>query len=130
MKFNNPHILYYVDSLDESRAFYEKLGFQVTFTAEAGGQAVHHELLLDGFTLGIATKEAAMKDHGLTPGPNEGCELVLWAEDADSAVEFLLGIGATLISEPHNFLDNKLRAGWVRDPNGNPIQIVCKNSRG
>jgi hypothetical protein len=33
--------------------------------------------------------------------------------------------GAMLLSEPHDFLDHRLRVGWVQDPDGNPIQIVC-----
>ena len=126
MKFSNAHIIYYVEDLDESKTFYEALGFKVNFTAEIDGEAVHHEMLLDGFNLGIATKESAKEEHGLTPGPNSGCELVLWVEDTDLAIDYVIEQGATLLSPPHDFLDNKLRAGWVRDLNGNPIQLVCK----
>lgn len=126
MKFKNPHIIYYVESLDVSKNFYEKLGFKLNFTADIGGKAVHHELVLDGFNLGIATKDSAKEEHGLNPGINSGCELVLWVEDTDLAIEYLMENGATLLSNPHDFLDNKLRSGWVRDIDGNPIQLVCK----
>ncbi|WP_158587406.1 VOC family protein [Neobacillus notoginsengisoli] len=128
MKFKNPHIIYYVENLDESRNFYKRLGFKVSFTANVRGKAVHHELLLDGFNLGIATKETAKEEHGLTPGRNAGCELVLWVDDTDLAIEYVIENGATLLSPPHNFLDNKLRSGWVQDLDGNPIQLVSKNS--
>lgn len=60
---------------------------------------------LDVFTLGIATKEYARHDHGLNPGKNNGSELVLWTDDTDGAVEFLLKIGAKGLSVPHDFLD-------------------------
>jgi glyoxylase I family protein len=129
MKFNSPQINLYVESLEVSRKFYEKLGFMVNFTAEIAGKPVHHELMLDGFHLGIATKESAREVHGLNPGKNSGCEIVLWTDDTDTSIQYLLENGATMLSEPHDFLDNKLRSGWVGDPDGNPIQIVSKNKQ-
>ncbi|HET7627131.1 MAG TPA: VOC family protein [Bacillales bacterium] len=128
MKFTSPQVNLYIDNLDISKQFYEKLGFSLTFTAEMEGKAVHHELDLEGFKLGVATKESTEAIHGLIPGSNSGCELVFWTEDTDAAIEKLIHEGATRLSDPHDFLNGKLRAGWVRDPDGNPIQIVCKKS--
>lgn len=126
MEFKTPQINIYVNNLEVSRKFYEKLGFKLTFTAEIGGKPVHHELILDGFKLGIATKESTLEIHGINPGSNSGSEIVFWTENTDSAIQFLLANGAKLLSKPHDFLNNKLRAGWVEDPDGNPIQIVCQ----
>ncbi|MCO7126984.1 VOC family protein [Sporolactobacillus shoreicorticis] len=128
MKFKTPQINLYVENLDVSKAFYEKLGFTLTFTATIEDQAVHHELQMDGFTLGIATKDSAREVHGLIPGANSGCELVVWTENTDSAIHYLLKNGAQLLSEPHDFLGH-LRSGWIRDPDGNPIQVVCKKKK-
>ena len=128
MEFKTPQINLYVENLEASREFYEKLGFKLHFTAEIEDKAVHHELLLDGFTLGIATMESAREVHGLAPGKNSGCEIVLWTEDTDLAIQYLLENGATMLSKPHDFLDH-LRSGWVQDPDGNPIQIVCKRKK-
>jgi catechol 2,3-dioxygenase-like lactoylglutathione lyase family enzyme len=128
MEFKNPQINLYVDNLEKSRNFYEKLGFKLNFTATIEGKSVHHELILDGFKLGIATKESTHELHGLTPGKNSGCEIVLWTEDTDLAIQYLLENGAALLSIPHDFLNN-LRSGWVLDPDGNPIQIVCKRKK-
>lgn len=127
MKFETPQVNLYVEDLELSRKFYELIGFRVNFTAEIDGKAVHHEMVLDGFTLGVATRESARKDHGLNPGKNSGSEIVLWTEDTDEAVRFLLEGGASMLSEPHDFLNGKLRVGWVADPDGNPIQVVSKN---
>jgi predicted enzyme related to lactoylglutathione lyase len=82
------------------------------------------ELTKDGFTLGIATMEAA-KEHGLRPG-GEGhwIQIVLWTDDTDAAVNALVAKGAPLFSPAHDFLDGKLRSAWVADPDGNPIQLV------
>ncbi|WP_409294909.1 VOC family protein [Peribacillus sp. SCS-26] len=124
MKFSTPQVNLYVEDLEKSRAFYERLGFEHRFTAEIGGKETHHEFVLDGFTLGIATKESARDVHGLSPGKNEGCEIVLWTEDSDAAIEFLAEHGVTILSEPADFLN--LRAGYIQDPDGNPIHIVCK----
>lgn len=57
-----------------------------------------------------------------------GCEIVVGTEDTDSAIQYLIANGATILSNPHNFL-NDLRSGWVQDPDGNPIQIVCKRKK-
>lgn len=129
MKFETPQINLYVESLETSSKFYEKLGFKLTFTADIAGKAVHHELTLDGFKLGIATKESARDVHGLHPDRNMGCEIVMWTDDTDEAVHFLLDNGASVLSAPHDFLGGKLRAGWVTDPDGNPIQIVSQNDK-
>lgn len=129
MQFKGPQINYYVKNIEKSKEFYEKLGFILNFTAIIDGEIVHQEFVLDGFSLGIATHKSVEKEHGFTPGTNLGCELVLWVEDTDAAIEFCLENGATLLSPPHNFLDNRLRAGWIRDLDGNPIQLVSKNSR-
>lgn len=128
MNFKSPQINLYVNNLEKSKVFYQQLGFTQTFAAEIDGITVHCELVLDGFKLGIATKESTKEIHGLTPGENMGCEIVVWTEDADSAIKYLIENGATMLSEPHNFL-NDLRSGWVQDPDGNPIQIVCKRKK-
>ena len=126
MSFRAPQVNIYVESLDISRRFYESIGFRVNFTAEIGGKPMHHEMVLDGFILGIATRESAIEDHGLCPGKNDGCEIVLWTDDTDKGIQLLLDGGAVMLSEPHDFLDGKLRVGWVRDPDGNPIQVVSR----
>ena len=127
MEFKSPQINLYVTDLTRSRAFYEKLGFKLTFTAEIEGEAVHHELVLDGFKLGVASKTSANKVHGLTPGTNTGSEIALWTEDTDLALQYVLENGGTLLSEAHDFLTD-LRSGWVYDPDGNPIQLVCRKN--
>jgi hypothetical protein len=49
--------------------------------------SVHVELRLDGFTLGIASIEAARDHHGLRPeGDGRWIEIVLWTDDTNAAV--------------------------------------------
>jgi predicted enzyme related to lactoylglutathione lyase len=104
-------------------AFYSELGFVETFRTPASGEPVHVELTKDGFTLGIATMEAAKEHHGLRPGgEGRGIEIVLWTDDTDAPLNALVAKGAPVLSPAHDFLDGKLRAAWIPDPDGNPIQ--------
>jgi predicted enzyme related to lactoylglutathione lyase len=115
----------YSADLARAAAFYGALGFRETFRAPATGAPAHIELSLDGFTLGIATVEAAREHHGLSPkGEGRWIEIVLWTDDVDSAAAELAGRGAAVLSQPHDFLDGALRAAWVADPDGNPVQLV------
>ena len=41
-----------------------------------------------------------------------------------AALSTLTAHGARLLSPAHDFLDGALRAAWVADPDGNPIQLV------
>jgi catechol 2,3-dioxygenase-like lactoylglutathione lyase family enzyme len=125
LTFRAPMINLYSRDLPRAVAFYLGLGFVETFRTPASGETVHVELKLDGFTLGIATIEAARAHHGLRPeGEGRWIEMVLWTDDTDAALDALVAKGAPLLSPAHDFLDGKLRAAWVADPDGNPIQLV------
>jgi predicted enzyme related to lactoylglutathione lyase len=115
----------YSRHLSRAAAFYTELGFVETFRTPATGEPVHIELTLDGFTLGIATIEAAQQHHTLqVQGEGRGIEIVLWTDDADAALNALVAAGAPVLSPAHDFLDGHLRAAWSADPDGNPIQLV------
>jgi hypothetical protein len=58
----------YSRDLSPAADFYSGLGFVETFRTPESGEPVHIELILDGFTLGIATIEAAQNHHSLRPG--------------------------------------------------------------
>jgi catechol 2,3-dioxygenase-like lactoylglutathione lyase family enzyme len=123
--FRAPQINLYSRDLARAATFYIGLGFTETFRTPAIGEPVHIELKLDGFTLGIATVEAAREEHGLQPqGEGRWIEIVLWTDDVDEAVSTLMSQGAPLVLPVHDFLEGKLRVAWVADPDGNPIQLV------
>jgi catechol 2,3-dioxygenase-like lactoylglutathione lyase family enzyme len=123
--FKAPMINLYSADLSRAAAFYSELGFTETFRTPGSGEPVHIELTLDGFTLGIATIEAAKAHHNLrAEGEGRSIEIVLWTEDTDAALDAMVAKGARALSPPHDFLDGKLRAAWITDPDGNPIQIV------
>jgi catechol 2,3-dioxygenase-like lactoylglutathione lyase family enzyme len=126
--FRTPMINLYTLDLPKSLAFYEGLGFVETFRTPQDGPPIHVEVALDGFTVGIATVDAATADHGLQPQlKGRAIEIVLWTDDTDCAFADLTARGARPLSPPHDFLDN-LRLAWVADPDDNPIQLVQRQS--
>ncbi len=127
--FRSPMINLYSRDLARALAFYAQLGFEETFRTPKTGEPVHVELRLDGFTLGVATVEAAQGDHALgAEAGGRGIEIVVWTDDVDAAISQLSEAGAPILSPPHDFLEGRLRSGWVADPDGNPIQIVQRKA--
>jgi catechol 2,3-dioxygenase-like lactoylglutathione lyase family enzyme len=87
--YSAPMINLYARDLARAVAFYTALGFVETFRTPASGEPAHVELRLDGFTLGIATIEAAREHHGLRPaGDGRWIEIVVWTDDTDAALKF------------------------------------------
>ena len=125
LRFRDPAINIYSHGVSRLAEFYASLGFRETFRTPAEGIPVHVELTLDGFTVGIESVDAAVADHGLSPNlGGRPVEIVLWTDDTDAAHQRLTTDGAPSLSPPHDFLEGRLRAAWVADPDGNPIQLV------
>lgn len=126
--YREPMVNYYVHDVEGVAAFYrEQLGFSETFRTPASGPAIHIEVRLGTFVLGLASIEAARAMHQLplNPGLPRG-EIALWTDDVDVAFAALTAQGVHSISPPHDFLVTPpLRAAWLEDPEGNPIQIVA-----
>jgi len=124
-KFSAPMINLYSRDLGRAAGFYSGLGFRETFRTPETGEPVHIELTLDGFTMGIATVEGAKGHYGVgAEGEGRWIEIVLWTDDVDEAMKELVEKGARVLAPAHDFLEGKLRAGWVSDLDGNPIQVV------
>jgi len=127
--FRNPAINIYSHEVVRLVSFYEGLGFRETFRTPREGAAAHVEITLDEFTIGIASVDAAIADHGLSPDlSGRPVEIVLWTDDTDRDYARLTANGAPSLSRPHDFLAD-LRAAWVADPDGNPIQLVQHRQR-
>jgi uncharacterized glyoxalase superfamily protein PhnB len=85
--FSSPAINIYTHDVSRLVSFYsQQLGFKQSFRYPASGEALHVELKLDHFTLGIAAVESAVQDHGLCPElGGHPVEIVLWNDDTDGA---------------------------------------------
>jgi hypothetical protein len=122
--FRTPAINIYSHDVLRLVAFYEGLGFRETFRTPQDGPPVHVEVVLDGFTIGIASVETATIDHGLSPNlGGRPVEILLWTDDTDRDYARLIAEGAPSLSAPHDWLSD-LRLAWVADPDGNPIQLA------
>jgi len=116
----------YSSHVEETVAFYERLGFAERFRTPRDGPPIHVELDLDGFTLGVADVESARRDHGLdVTSDGTGAEVCVWVPDVDAACADLLAHGASVMSAPHDWLAD-LRVAWVADPDGHPVELVQK----
>jgi catechol 2,3-dioxygenase-like lactoylglutathione lyase family enzyme len=130
--FRDAMINYYVKDVEGLARFYcENFGFKETFRTPDSGPAVHIEVRLGDFLLGLADVEAARSMHNLAlnPGLPRG-EVAMWTDDVDDVYETLTKKGIRCISPPHNFLETPpLRAAWFEDPEGNIFQIVCQRKQ-
>ena len=124
--FHEPSINIITKDLQRLQTFYEKLGFRETFRTPREGMPVHVEVTLENFTVGISSVKAAISDHGLNLnlGGNP-VSIILWSDDTDGDYKRLTSEGAQSLSPPHTFLNN-LRAAYIADPDGNPVNIVQK----
>lgn len=124
--FRDPLVNIYVRDVEGMARFYrERFGFVEAFRTPADGTPVHIEVRIDGLRLGFADTAVARRMHGFvagTDGPRH--EVALWTDDIDATYAHLLANGAGPVSPPHEFLDGRLRAAWLTDPEGNHIQIV------
>jgi hypothetical protein len=74
----------------------------------------------------VATIDSLREVHGISadPGPARA-EVVVWTDDVDRAYADLAARNVSTLSAPHDFAGS-LRAAWVADPDGNPVQIVMR----
>jgi predicted enzyme related to lactoylglutathione lyase len=120
----------YADDVEPGVAFYAALGFEETYRYAPAGEPLHVELRSGGLTIGIASVRAARDEHRLEVSQEGGAmEIVLWCEDVDAAYAQALTAGATVMREPHDFQEGRLRVGWVMDPLGNPLELVQDRER-
>ncbi len=125
--FREPQVNLYVADVEVSVGFYRDLfGFRETFRTPERGAPIHVEMRLGTLILGVAAIGSVRKIHGLAVGGGPPrAEVVVWTADVDQAFATLTAKGARALSAPHDFLD-ALRAAWVADPDGNPVQIVAR----
>ena len=125
--FSRPQVNLFVDDVASSASFFvDHCGFTQTFRTPREGDPVHVEMVLDGFTLGIADHATGEAEHALggsTPGLPQ-CDLTLWCDDVNAGYERLVAAGATPVSPPHEFAGN--RAGWVKEPGGHLVSVVAR----
>ena len=130
--YRDPQVNFYVRDVETSVRFYVDLfGFAETFRTPESGPPAHVELRMGGLILGLASIESAQQVHAIPAGDGPArAEVCLWTDDVDQSYADLLAGGAQPMTAPHDFLDGRLRAAWVVDPDGNPVEIVAEGKSG
>ncbi len=126
-EFRNHLFNVFARTLEDPLRFYrDTLGLSETFRAPSEGPPEHVELELGPLNLSVSTLEALERNHGIRAGGGPPrFELVLWVEDVDGADRWFRAAGAPSLSPPHDFA-GRLRAAWIADPEGNPVQVVSR----
>ncbi|GGI11033.1 hypothetical protein GCM10007368_34190 [Isoptericola cucumis] len=123
--FTGTQVNLYADDVEAVVGFYRALGFAESYRYAPHGDPWHVELRLPGLTLGVASPIAARTEHGIgVSAEGAAMELVLWCDDVDAEFARAVDTGAEVMRAPHEFQDGRLRVAWVRDPAGNPIELV------
>ncbi|GGM02879.1 VOC family protein [Nakamurella endophytica] len=128
----DPQINLYVADIPAAVAFHrDLLGFTETFRTPVDGPPVHVELRLGALVLCLAHPDNALRMHGLRVGAGGSprAEVVLWCDGVDADHARLVAAGAPSLGPPHDFL-GRLRAAWVADPAGNPVELVQQRHEG
>lgn len=127
--FRSPQVNFYVRDVDAAIRFYGDLfGFTETFRTPSSGPPIHAEMQLGDFTLGLGSIDSAREMHGIPAGTGPArAELVVWTDDVDAAYARVIEQGAQPLTPPHDFVGT-LRAGWITDPDGNPVQLVARQA--
>jgi uncharacterized glyoxalase superfamily protein PhnB len=119
----------YAEDVDGAIPFYVALGFEETYRYPAEGTPAHVEVRNGGLTIGVSSVHAARNDHGFEASQGgASVEIVLWCSSSDAAYAQALELGATVLHEPHDFQNGRLRVARVLDPLGNPLVLVEKRS--
>lgn len=121
--YHDAQVILFVADTEASARFYEHFGFRETFRTDEV-PPVKVELLLEGFSLGLALPEPAARSHGIAPVTtgHRAC-ITLWTDDVEAAYRDALAAGARDHAAPHPFL-GRLRVAFVEDPDGHPVQLV------
>lgn len=124
MRFTSPQVILFVADCERAATFYASFGFVERFRVPPE-HPVKVEMDLEGFGLGLALPGPAAQSHQIDP-VTEGhrAAMTLWTDDVSGAYAHALEAGATAHTEPHGFLQGRLRVAFVEDPDGHPVQLV------
>ena len=128
--FTEGFVNLYTRDIEAGIRFYrDLLGFKETFRTPREGTPEHVEFTLNGFGVGLGTVEAAKRVHGVETSPGSpAMVLVIWTDDVDKSFETLTSAGTPVVQPPHD-IGSSNRNAFLRDPDGNLVEIVGKRRR-
>jgi lactoylglutathione lyase len=101
------------EDLEETRAFYEELGFSTTYQFPPGGEPGYLTMSRGASSIGIGA--ASARDE-------ERFGFWVYVEDVDGTLERLRASGAEVVAEPEDQPWGE-RVARVRDPAGNLVYL-------
>src|SRR3954469_10735966 len=111
--FKTPQIVLFAKDLARLADFYRALGFTEVFRTPSEGPAIHVDLVMDGYRLGLASEASTRDDHGLDPVSGQRAAVILWTEDTPAAYARLRAVGATPVKAPEPWL-GRLLIAWAQ----------------
>jgi len=122
--FKTPQIVLFCKDVSRTAEFYKSLGFEEAFRTSNDGRAIHVDLTLDGYRIGLASEESTRNAHGMDPVVSgQRAAVILWTDDTPSAYARIQQLGAKPVKGPEPWL-GRLLIGWGEDPEGHLIQVV------
>jgi lactoylglutathione lyase len=125
--FQDGQVNLYSGDVAKALAFWrDLLGFAETYRFPRTGEPEHVELRLGSMTVAL-TSAAGLVTHRLPPASRgEPFEIAIRAEDTGAAVALLRAAGVEVMLEPAATPAGN-RVAYVRDPDGNRIQIYSRD---
>jgi catechol 2,3-dioxygenase-like lactoylglutathione lyase family enzyme len=126
MKFKYDYTRLLVSNFKECFLFYRDLmGFQVTYGTENGTYA---DFNTGTVSIALFDQQEMSATIGTTHMPAKSSAqdkvcLIFSVEDVDATCQQLKKQGIQLIAEPSDHLDWGIRSAYIRDPDGNLIEI-------
>ena len=114
----------YASDISRSLAFYELLGLSPGYRWPPEGEPQFVTLRLGEWAIGLGTGDAPARLHGRPYGEGLRFELCAYVDDVDAEVARLRDAGVEVLHEPEDKPWGE-RAGYVVDPDGNPVQLIA-----
>jgi catechol 2,3-dioxygenase-like lactoylglutathione lyase family enzyme len=117
-------VVLFTRDIERAVAFYTAVGFTEAFRTPSQGPAIHVDVVLDDYRIGLATEASTRDDHRLEPvARGQRAAVILWTDDTEAAFRLLQELGGRPVRPPYPWLDHLLIA-WVEDPDGHLVQVV------
>jgi lactoylglutathione lyase len=115
----------YARDIRRSVEFYELLGLSAGYRWPPEGEPQFVVMRLGEWAIGIGTEDAPERLHGKPFAEGLRFELCAYVDDVDAEVARLRTAGVEVLHEPEDKPWGE-RAGYVLDPDGNPVQLIAE----
>jgi lactoylglutathione lyase len=112
-------------SVEETSAFYERLGFERHFQLPAEGSPGYVGLRRGSYEIAVVAREWPMQQYARAVGDGVRFEMFVYVDDVDECFRRVTDAGSTLLREPADMPWGE-RVAYVADPDGNPVALAAR----